>query len=187
MHRGSRRSEPGAHDVGTRKHKFNCAFISPQLGHHLRILVQKPQGWKPGPISLGEEERYPIQHCNLQMMLAETFPASSIVSSHHSVAQETVCGCSPFCYDQRFFLGHDGIQNTRFIEVGVATANFTCQHTSPVRPARSTLKHTTQTFPAVILFPLRIPLATEDLTWFKFEMFSSLLNFLNICSDDPQV
>ena len=50
------RGQPRAHDVRARQDKLDGALVRPQLGHHVRILVQQAQGREPGPVPLAEEE-----------------------------------------------------------------------------------------------------------------------------------
>lgn len=40
-----------------RQDKLDGALVRPQLGHHVRVLVQQAQRREPGPVPLAEEER----------------------------------------------------------------------------------------------------------------------------------
>ena len=49
--------QPWAHDVRPGEHKLDRPLVRPELGHHVRVLVEQPQGRQPGPVALAEEER----------------------------------------------------------------------------------------------------------------------------------
>jgi hypothetical protein len=68
LDRRARRGQARAHDVRSAQHKLDGALVCPQLGHHVRVLVQQAQRGEPGPVPLREKQGHTINDKDLQVV-----------------------------------------------------------------------------------------------------------------------